>query len=777
MTNLLPPAPRAILLCFSHLRWDFVFQRPHHLMTRFAQIHDVYYWEEPVFRNGLDHPFLAERQEPSGVTILTPHLPSHGDAEQQDNILRGLLEAKLSMLQGPLVRWYYTPMMLGFSSHLAASFTVYDCMDELSGFRFAPANIVEKERELLALADIVFTGGLSLYEAKAKLHPNVHAFPSSVDQQHFRRARSIDAPDGARPRIGFFGVIDERFDIDLLAEVARHMPYVEFEIVGPVAKIDPADLPQATNISYRGARTYDQLPEEIARWQCAIMPFALNEATRFISPTKTPEYLAAGRPVVSTPVPDVERSFGQNPGVLIAEDVEGFVAACQCALALFEDPSSWRDDVDAGLALQSWDRTFFEMNQYIEKALVAFSSRVRLLARRADYDFLVVGAGFAGSVMAERLASEAGKKVLLIDKRHHFGGNAYDERDFTGALVHRYGPHIFHTNAAEIFAYLSRFTRWRRYEHRVKAQVDGKLLPFPINRETLNALYGKELANGDEVQAYLDSVAVPIDDVQTAEDRVLSSVGRELYELFFRGYTRKQWGVEPHALDKSVTARIPVRFDDEDRYFTDSFQYMPLDGYTAMFSKMLDHPNIDIALGMDFEAAASQFSFDRLVWTGAVDDYFGNCFGKLPYRSLRFEHKIEGQSPFQPVGTVNYPDENIPYTRITEFSHLTGIETGKASIVYEYPTADGDPYYPVPCAEAQALYNRYKALARQCDTVFVGRLATYQYYNMDQVVGQALSAFKRLVIEPGERRRKTGTLRVQISQQQNAVGSNFPTGA
>lgn len=359
------------------------------------------------------------------------------------------------------------------------------------------------------------------------------------------------------------------------------------------------------------------------------------------------------------------------------------------------------------------------------------------------FDWLIVGAGFAGSVLAERLASQRNEKVLLIDRRAHIGGNAYDHYDAAGLLVHRYGPHIFHTNAQSIVDYLSQFTAWRPYQHRVLAEVDGRQVPIPINRTTVNQLYGLDLDEAG-VAALFAERAEPVSDVRTSEDVVVSQVGRDLYEKFFRGYTRKQWGLDPSQLDKSVTARVPVRTNDDDRYFTDSFQQMPLHGYTRMFETMLDNPLIKIMLKTDFADIADVIPFKRLIFTGPVDEFFGFRFGKLPYRSLSFEHVTLDREWSQAAGTVNYPQTQA-YTRITEFKHLTGQQHPRTSLVYEYPRASGDPYYAVPTPESQALYKRYEELARATANVwFVGRLATYRYYNMDQVVGQALATFRRI---------------------------------
>jgi UDP-galactopyranose mutase len=368
---------------------------------------------------------------------------------------------------------------------------------------------------------------------------------------------------------------------------------------------------------------------------------------------------------------------------------------------------------------------------------------------RTGFDYLIVGAGFAGSVLAERLAAGSGQRVLLIDKRPHIGGNAFDHYDEHGLLIHRYGPHIFHTNAQPIVDYLSRFTRWRPYEHRVLAQVDGQLVPIPINRTTINRLYGLDLRS-DEVEAFLAARAEPRPEILTSEDVVVARVGRELYEKFFRGYTRKQWGLDPSELDRTVTARVPTRSDDDDRYFADSFQRMPLHGYTRMFETMLDHPNIKIMLNADFEEIRHEVVYDRLIYTGPIDEYFGFRHGELPYRSLRFEHRTLDQEQYQPVGVVNYPDEAVPWTRITEYKHLTGQQHARTSLTWEYPSATGVPYYPVPQPQNFELFRRYQKLADQTHGVhFVGRLATYRYYNMDQIVGQALALYAR--IAPAQR--------------------------
>lgn len=358
--------------------------------------------------------------------------------------------------------------------------------------------------------------------------------------------------------------------------------------------------------------------------------------------------------------------------------------------------------------------------------------------------FLVIGAGFAGSVVSRELA-DAGHQVQLIDRRSHVAGNAYDELDSNGVLIHNYGPHIFHTNSERVRDWLSRFTGWRSYEHRVQCVVNGINYPFPINRDTVNRLYGWNL-DEDGMAAFYDKVREPCNPVRTSEDVVLNSVGRDLYEKFFLNYTRKQWGIPPSELKAGVAARIPVRTNTDDRYFTDAFQAMPLHGYTRMFQSMLDHPGITIELGVDYEQMKARSGFDHIVYTGPIDAYFGHRFGALPYRSLRFEHEhLALTEYFQSVGTVNYPNDHS-FTRITEFKHLTGQAHTGTSIVREYPQADGEPYYPIPSDPNEALYKRYAELAESEPSVtFVGRLAQYRYMNMDQVVGAALAAARRLL--------------------------------
>lgn len=748
-----PQADDHVLICFSHLRWNFVFQRPQHLMSRFAQARRVIYWEEPEAALPDCQPAIGVRTcAETGVIVVTPSLPETLDPTEREAVLKSLLDAFVAGEKGPFIRWYYTPMMLPFSRHLDSACTVYDCMDELANFRFAPPELMGLERELFAVADVIFTGGYSLYEAKKDRHPNIHPFPSSVDRAHFSRARAMDAvPDDqtmlAGPRFGFYGVIDERMDLDMIAGLADAHPEWSIVMVGPVVKIDPAELPRRANIHYLGGKQYEELPAYLGGWDVALMPFAINDSTKFISPTKTPEYLAGGRPVVSTPITDVIRHYDDLDAVFIADGTRAFVRGCEDALALARGSGDWLRDVDLKLANLSWDTTYARMAGLVREATIVPAAGPNVVKShdKKKYDYLVVGAGFAGSVIAERLASQHNADVLVIDRRPHVGGNAYDLRDDAGVLIHQYGPHIFHTNSDEIVDYLSQFTAWRPYEHRVLAQVRGQLVPIPINRTTLNLLFGLDLQTDAEAAAYLASRAEPVAEVRTSEDVVVAAVGRELYELFFQGYTRKQWGVDPSALDKAVTARIPTRTNTDDRYFADKHQIMPRDGYTAMFNRMLDHPNIDVLLSTDYRDVVDEIRAGHIVFTGPIDEYFGFRYGKLPYRSLRFEHKVVDREQFQPVAVVNYPDPKVPYTRITEYKHLTGQTHDRTSITYEYPSTEGDPYYPIPRPENQELFKRYEALADATPSVtFVGRLATYRYYNMDQVVGQALATFRRI---------------------------------
>ncbi len=727
------PPQQPLLICFSHLRWNFVFQRPQQLMTRFSAQMTVVFWEEPLVE-GEDQPTLSVRQE-GDVIVVVPRLPAGLDAEATHAALARLLTAFLVGKPSVAVRWYYTPMMLAFSRQLRARCTVYDCMDELSAFRFAPPTLLDLEGELLGAADVVFTGGYSLYEAKRGRHADVRPFPSSVDVAHFARARDLAPSRRDTPILGFYGVIDERMDLELVTRLADERPQWRIELVGPVVKIDPADLPQRSNLHYLGARSYDDLPDAVARWDVALMPFAINDATRFISPTKTPEYLAAGRPVVSTPIVDVARHYGTMAGVIIASGSR-FVSACDDALTLARSSDlAWRDEADAVLAATSWDDT--------AAAMLAAIAEVSSGPERPHYDVLVVGAGFAGSVMAERFAADAGKRVLIIDRRPHIAGNAYDEKDAAGILIHRYGPHIFHTNAADIFAYLSRFTQWRPYEHRVLAEVRGRQVPIPINRTTLNMLFDAGLKDDEDAAAFLAARA--------AGRRYSHFEGRRR----LCGRRRTVSPVLPR-LHAQAMGSQPVRTGQGGhRPGSDTHQH----GRPVFRRRLPGHarrwlyrhvradarsPAHDVRLGTDFTSVRETIDYDLLVFAGPIDEYFDYRYGALPYRSLRFDHRTLPVERHQQVAVVNYPDEAVPYTRVTEYKHLTGQTARVSSVTYEYPAEEGDPYYPIPRPENQALFKRYELLAlAEPDVLFVGRLAIYRYYNMDQVVGQALATYRK----------------------------------
>lgn len=768
------------LVCLSHLRWNFVYQRPQHLLSRVAKEHRVFFVEEPFYEAHLETPNLRISSPQANVWVVVPVLPECTDEDTAVKLQQQLLDD--FFIQSKIenwIAWYYTPMALSFTRHWKSSVVVYDCMDQLSAFHGAPLSLIEREKELFALADLVFTGGQSLYEEKKAHHPEVHAFPSSVEVSHFNQARETqeepeDQAGIPHPRLGFFGVLDERMDLQLLDQAAKLRPEWQFVMIGPVVKIAPESLPRLANIHYLNSKDYQVLPQYLSGWDVAIMPFARNESTRFISPTKTPEYLAAGRRVISTSITDVVRPYGDLNIVKIADTAEDFVAATE---AIFEETASntpeWQIQVDALLEQTSWDKTWSGMSQLIQQAIQtkkglevakgfekkpnATSSSVTKL-RAPNFDYVIVGAGFAGSVIAERLASQANQKILILDRRPHIAGNAYDHYNEDGILVHRYGPHIFHTNSKEIYEYLSQFTEWRQYEHEVKASVDGKLVPIPINQNTINQLYGLNLDSAG-IDAFLNSKKESRFPVRTSEDVVLNTVGQELYEKFFKGYTRKQWGLDPSELDSSVTARIPTRNNQDDRYFTDTYQVMPKHGFTRMFENMLDHPNIKIMLNTDYREIEHIIPYRKMIYTGPIDEYFNNCYGKLPYRSLKFKHTTLNQEWHQSAPVVNYPNEN-DFTRVTEFKYLTGQDCAKTSIVHEYPCNGGDPYYPIPKPENAELYAKYKALAdAQNHVYFAGRLGTYKYYNMDQVVGQALTIYKQISGERTARKLHTAALK------------------
>ncbi|MGZ9165636.1 MAG: NAD(P)-binding protein, partial [Anaerolineales bacterium] len=485
---------------------------------------------------------MEMEKDPSGVTVVKPYLPFGLNAEETDAAMQTLVEQFFADKINDFILWYYTPMALNFSRQLHPSLSIYDCMDELSLFKGAPPKLQELEKELVSRADLIFTGGQTLYEGKRNGYDNVYLFPSSIDAPHFEQARKkqadpVDQADIPHPRLGFFGVIDERMDLELLSALAQTHPKWHFVLLGPVVKIEPENLPQLPNIHYLGMKTYAQLPLYLSNWDITLLPFALNDSTRFISPTKIPEYLAGGKPVVSTPIRDVINPYGKQDLVSIAGSPDEFAKSIAgCLQWKKEEMAKWLTQVDQQLSQNSWDYTWKRMMTLIESTIAAEEKEDKTtsnqpssipsipvyldLEKKRDngtngngrsgkvqpFDYLIVGAGFAGSVLAERLAVGSGKRVLIIDKRSHIAGNAYDHHNEDGVLIHKYGPHIFHTNSHEVFNYLSKFTQWRQYQHRVLASVDGQLLPLPINLDTINKLYGLNL-NAFELKDFFNKVA------------------------------------------------------------------------------------------------------------------------------------------------------------------------------------------------------------------------------------------------------------------------------
>jgi len=373
-----------------------------------------------------------------------------------------------------------------------------------------------------------------------------------------------------------------------------------------------------------------------------------------------------------------------------------------------------------------------------------------------NVDWLIVGAGFSGAVLAERIASQLGKKVLLVDQRDHIGGNAYDYYDENGVLVHKYGPHIFHTNAEHVWQYLSQFTQWRSYYHEVLGVVDGKEVPIPFNLNSLYDLfpprYADKLAD-DLLENYGFNVKMPILKIrETASNDDLKFLADYIYKNVFHGYTLKQWDLTPEELGAAVTARVPINISRDNRYFQDTYQGMPKQGYTHLFKNMLNHPNIRILLNTDYKEIINEINYKHMVFTGAVDAFFDHKHGELPYRSLEFKFEHNKADQVQAVGTVNYPNE-YEYTRITEFKHLTGQQVHGTTTVAEYPEpyvrGKNVPYYPIPKEEYKTLYRKYQQEVDKLEdkVIFVGRLAEYQYYNMDQAVARALSLFEKKVIK------------------------------
>lgn len=359
------------------------------------------------------------------------------------------------------------------------------------------------------------------------------------------------------------------------------------------------------------------------------------------------------------------------------------------------------------------------------------------------YDYLIVGAGFAGSVAAERLASQHNKKVLIVEKRNHIGGNAFDEYDGNGILVHRYGPHIFHTNSKEVFDYLSKFTEWRFYEHKVLANYQGELFPIPINRITINKFFSLNLKTDEEVKKFLESKAEKRFPIMNSEDIIVNQVGWELYEAFFKHYTKKQWNLFPNELSPTVCGRIPVRFNDDCRYFTDKYQFMPKDGYTKMFERMLNHKNIEIILNTDYKKIINDIKFDKMIYTGPIDYFFDYMHGKLPYRSIRFEWENYALETYQTSSVINFVDSGVLFTRVTEYKKTTNQKSTSTTISFEYPYLGGDPYYPILMNSSLTMLKNYINEANKIQNLILcGRLAEFRYYDMHQVVARVLSIFE-----------------------------------
>lgn len=359
------------------------------------------------------------------------------------------------------------------------------------------------------------------------------------------------------------------------------------------------------------------------------------------------------------------------------------------------------------------------------------------------YDYLIIGAGLSGSVIAERLASQSDKKILVVDRRNHIGGNCYDYYDKSNVLVHKYGAHLFHTKYKIVFDYLSQFTKWHKYEHVVKAKIDEKLYDIPINLNTVNKFFDKNF-NSKECKDFLEKIRTKIGEPKNAEEQVLSKVGKELYEKFFKHYTKKQWEIDPKDLAPSVTARIPIRFNKDERYFEDEYQFMPKSGYTKIFKKLLNHKNIEVRLNTEFKDIKSKVKYDNLLYSGCIDEYFDYKYDPLAYRSLKFKFKTFDNDFYQDYCVINYPGKE-KYTRILELKHATKQKNNKTTIVYEYPSAEGEPYYPIPRPKNQELYEKYSKLAKKLkNTYFMGRLGEYRYLNMDQVVYNSLELFNKL---------------------------------
>lgn len=358
------------------------------------------------------------------------------------------------------------------------------------------------------------------------------------------------------------------------------------------------------------------------------------------------------------------------------------------------------------------------------------------------FDYVIVGAGLAGCTMAHLLATED-KKILIIDYRRHIAGNIYDCYNNDGILIHNYGAHLFHTKSKRVWSFLSQFTEWNYYVHKVLAYVDGQNLPFPINISTVNNMFGTNF-NSESLQHFFNSNKIHVKDIKNSEEQIISQVGTIIYEKFFKNYTKKQWGVYPSELDRSVTQRIPIRFNMDNRYFTDPYQGIPKNGYTKMVENMINHSNIKVMLNTSFEEIEKSIDYQQLIYTGPIDRYFNYKHGRLPYRSLKFEHSTLDTEKFQEAMVVNYPND-YDFTRIIEFKHCTGQKHHRTTICMEYPSNDGEPYYPVPNNENHVLYKKYQSEADKLkNVIFIGRLAEYKYFDMDMVVSRALILFDNM---------------------------------
>lgn len=362
-------------------------------------------------------------------------------------------------------------------------------------------------------------------------------------------------------------------------------------------------------------------------------------------------------------------------------------------------------------------------------------------------DYVIVGSGFMGCVLAERISTQLNKKVLIIEKRKHIGGNCYDEYDINGILIHRYGPHLFHTNSEKVINYLSGFTKWRKYEHRVLAKYKSEYYQIPINITTVNKYFNINLKTEKELKDFFNLIRIKKNPIKSSEDFVLSKIGYDLYESFYKYYTIKQWNIDPSYLAPNVCERLPIRYNKDNRYFDDKFQCIPLNGYTSMFKNLLDNKNISIMLDSDFYKLRDKIKYGKLIYTGPIDDFLGNIFGKLPYRSIKFLFENYKKNNFQIAPQINYVELKDKFTRVVEYKQITGQSNISTTVSFEYPIKDGEPYYPIPNQDNILLHKKYLNLAHRTFTnvLFCGRLAEYKYYNMDQVVARALHIFEKII--------------------------------